>query len=122
MSKKMILTNEEIKAIRHEALSRTYKDVGDEFGIDGSSVYNILTGRSFAQIPDGIVPKQKLREVRTNFVTSEHMKAIGSMGGRAKRTKPAGFAYMKASGQIEKIRAAGQKGGRISRRGKRNDS
>lgn len=45
-------------------------------------------------------------------------KDIGRMGGKKKTDLPKGFAYMKATGNTEKIREAGRKGGEISRRGK----
>lgn len=42
----------------------------------------------------------------------DFFRIIGSKGGQAKDGKPKGFAAM----NIEKVRAAGRKGGRISRR------
>lgn len=45
---------------------------------------------------------------------------IGQMGGRNGNT--GGFRYMKENGQEEKIRAAGAKGGKVSRRGKANEN
>lgn len=45
-------------------------------------------------------------------------KRIGAMGGSTPKTKPHGFLYMMLSGDTEKIREAGARGGTISRRGK----
>lgn len=42
-------------------------------------------------------------------------KRIGANGGKASGT--GGFSYLKRTGQLEKIQAAGRKGGHISRRG-----
>jgi hypothetical protein len=40
----------------------------------------------------------------------------GHLGGKAKKTKPSGFAWMKQNGHLDKLREASARGGRISRR------
>lgn len=47
---------------------------------------------------------------------NDFYKKIGSLGGKAGKT--GGFCWMKANGQLDKIREAGRKGGRISKRKK----
>lgn len=49
----------------------------------------------------------------------DHYSKIGKIGGSAPHTKPKGFAWMKENGQMDKLRAAGARGGRISRRAKK---
>ena len=46
----------------------------------------------------------------------EHQRQLGSKGGKNGTT--GGFAWMKANGQLDKVRACGAVGGRISRRTK----
>lgn len=45
---------------------------------------------------------------------------IGRKGGKAKKTSPAGFAYLKSIGQEDKIAEAGRKGGALSKPYSRN--
>jgi hypothetical protein len=47
---------------------------------------------------------------------ADYYARIGSLGGK-RSTKPKGFAWMKANGQLEKVRQAGIKGGANSKRG-----
>ena len=47
---------------------------------------------------------------------SDFYAKIGSMGGKKGTT--GGFAWMKANGQLDKVKQAGAKGGTISKRGK----
>ena len=59
------------------------------------------------------------RAARTNKLLygADFYARIGKTGGLAPKTKPHGFLYWKVTGQTEKIRQAGIKGGRKSKRG-----
>jgi general stress protein YciG len=52
---------------------------------------------------------------RVKAFPKEHFQKIGAMGGRNGHT--GGFAAMKAQGNVEKVVAAGRKGGKTSLRG-----
>tara|TARA_R110000868_G_scaffold404561_1_gene682867 strand:- start:483 stop:713 length:231 start_codon:yes stop_codon:yes gene_type:complete len=72
----------------------------------------LIKGQKYPQI--GITNKENYGE--------DYYKTIGSKGGKVSNPdKPKGFAYMKANDQLDKIKAAGQKGGRISKRKSAHD-
>ena len=58
----------------------------------------------------------KAKETNKEKYGADYYANIGRIGGKKGTT--GGFYYMKQNGQLEKVRAAGRKGGRISRRGK----
>lgn len=49
----------------------------------------------------------------------DYYRRIGSLGGQRSRT--GGFYWMKQNGQVDKIKAAGRKGGSKSKRGPQRD-
>lgn len=64
----------------------------------------------------GLTRKAKRR--KGNFYYDRELaREAGSLGGKAKG-KPKGFAALKARGELDKIKAAGAKGGKLSKRRK----
>lgn len=55
----------------------------------------------------------KARDTNKERYGKDYYGRIGALGGKASNT--GGFAWMKANGQLDKVRAAGASGGRKSR-------
>lgn len=104
------LNAEKVVQIRKMAEGDTHSlsDIAVEFGIDQSAVSRIINGKLYGWVP-GELPKR--RNILTARYGKDHYAIIGAMGG--KRGHTGGF-YVNR----ELARTAGQKGGRISRRGK----
>lgn len=61
----------------------------------------------------------KTRETNIRKYGADYYQRMGKVGGAAVHTKPRGFAWMKANGQVEKVSRAGTLGGSISRKPKK---
>jgi general stress protein YciG len=107
------LTDKEVIEMRGLALTLTQKEIGEKFGIHLSHVSRIVRGKQYAHVTEGIIETRPVSEVIKNKFGSDYYVKMGQKGGVNGHT--GGF-----YADRELARAAGAKGGRISRRRKQD--